>query len=81
MTIIKGFNQNPPNTKYAKGAFAKAIGEETMLFLEGKHIGFAKIVEVETTDDGVYFTFETDAEIGLSLDVDLVTDLAIDFDT
>lgn len=71
MTTVCFFNQNPPNTKFSLDAFDSVLGKDVPVFCNGLKMGTAKILSVNIVANGVYITYETDADLGIMLELPL----------
>ena len=67
---ITVFNANPPYTTVHPDAFKKAIGKTVPIRNTATgEIGECTILDVEVVDTGINVTYETDMNLGISINV------------
>lgn len=72
---IQFTNQHPEGERVMPGAFDGSIGKEVPLKNEaGEVIGTAKILAADVDDNGLTVTYETDANLGLFMDLEVADD-------
>ena len=66
---VEFFNTHPEGERYTQEAVDHWIGKEVPLTQEGRYLGMVKILNVTVTDEGIWFLYETNADLKLSIEL------------
>lgn len=71
---VEFFNGHPEGARILKTAFDGNIGKTVALTKDGEQIGTATIVAVRVEEDGVYITYDTHADLGIMMELEIGED-------